>query len=90
MPRTYEALSRAAAVAFAKGPVGSTKGVDELLLNRVAVVGENREYPAVSQGDWGEYEGKTLLVLVYRSEECIERVEVKGEWDSWQTMTQLQ
>lgn len=93
LPPAYQVLSRVAAVAFAKGPVGSTKGVDELMRNRIAVMGEMRPYPCTSQAELERFTGKeggTTLVVVYRSEGNIGEVEVKGSWDGWKSVIALQ
>lgn len=92
LPPAYQALSRVAAVAFAKGPVGSTKGVDELMRNRLAVVGETRPYPVISSAELERFTGEQgeMAVVVYRSEGSIGKVEVKGSWDDWKSAISLQ
>lgn len=93
IPGVWEIMPRTAIVSFATGPVASCKGVDEFMGEKIKVVGENRLYPEVSMrlGEENEgIDGGTRMFIVYRDGGKGGKVEVKGAWDGWRSVTRLQ
>ena len=80
------ALPRAAAIAFSRCAIGSTRGYDDLLKARVSVVGERRKYPPACNSAINKFpntDSGTEVVLTYRTTETVWNVQVKGSWNNW-------
>ena len=93
--KPHDALPSAALVAMTNCTVASSRGYDEFIVKQVSVVNEHRiyaRYPAPGKGV-ETVSARDVPVLITFSHEISQKigtVDVKGDWDNWESFYTLQ
>ena len=93
--KAHDALPSAAMISMTNCTIASSRGYDEFLAKQISVVTEHRAYlrfPALVKGGEPVIAGGIPVIMTFSHENTqkINTVEVKGDWDNWESFYALQ